>query len=312
MSDCHYSPLPGDALLLIEGPDTLTFLQGQTTCDTRTLDTAGSLQGVYCTPQGRVVCDFLLLPLGEGTYGLRMRRAIRERAAAVFGKYIVFSKAEIHAGNDDWQVFGVWGCGAAAVVASVFDGRPQGAGQLHDGPGFAVVQRDTAGTRFECFVAADARHLLAELSAAAPAGNEDDWRALDISAGIARVEAPLVDELVPQTVNYDLTGHISFKKGCYTGQEVVARLHYRGKSKRRGFAVTVAAAEGLAPGAELFAATSASAVGNVVNCALTSAGALAFVSATLDGAAAGLHLAAPDGPALTLLELPYSVDTLAD
>ncbi len=309
MPDCQFSPLPGEALLLIAGPDTLKFLQGQTTCDTRELEAAGSLQGVYCTPQGRVVCDFLLLPLGTDTYALRMRRDIRASSAAVLGKYIVFSKAEIDAENDDWQVAGLWGADAAQVVSTVFGACPEGVGQLLSGPGYAVVRRDAQGTRFECFLESGgtAQQRSALEDAAAP-GSEEEWRALDIAAGIARIESPLVDELVPQTVNFDLTGHISFTKGCYTGQEVVARLHYRGKSKRRGFAVAARGASGLQPGAELFAATSSSPVGHVVNSAVTGDGARALVSATLDGAAAGLHLAAPDGPALTLLDLPYSLD----
>ena len=126
------------------------------------------------------------------------------------------------------------------------------------------------------------------------------------------MEAPLVDELVPQTVNFDLTGHISFTKGCYTGQEVVARLHYRGKSKRRGFAVAAGDATGLVAGAELFSSTSASSVGHVVNTALTAEGARAFVSATLEAAEAGLHVAAPDGPSLELLDLPYALEADED
>lgn len=308
MSNCYSSPLPGEALLLITGPDTLTFLQGQTTCDTRELDATRSLRGVYCTPQGRVVCDFLLLSLGADRYGLRMRRDICASSSAVFGKYIVFSKADIEPDYDNWQVAGIWGDDATQVVQQVFGGSPQGAGLVHAGPGFIVVARDESGTRFECFLeATTGAEPLKALEASTTAGSEADWRAMDIAAGIARIEAPLVDELVPQTVNYDLTGHISFTKGCYTGQEVVARLHYRGKSKRRGFATKVPVVEGLEPGAELFASTSSSSVGHVVNSAVTADGAHAFVSATLDGAEAGLHLASPDGPALELMPLPYAI-----
>ncbi|NND68486.1 MAG: folate-binding protein YgfZ [Halioglobus sp.] len=321
MPNSHFSILPGEALLLITGPDTLTFLQGQTTCDTSTLDAAGTLHGVYCTPKGRVVCDFLLLPLGADRYALRMRRDIRASSAAVFGKYIVFSKADIDADKDTWRVGGLWGEDAAAVLQDVFGGCPQGMGQIHSGPGCAVVARDDEGTRFELFLEAPGSdEQITALEKSTAAGDEADWRALDIAAGIARIEAPLVDELVPQTVNYDRTGHISFTKGCYTGQEVVARLHYRGKSKRRGFATELATelatkiattadgTDGLEPGTELFASTSSSSVGHLVNSAVTESGAYAFVSATLDGAEAGLHLARPDGPALSLVALPYSLD----
>ncbi len=75
--NCYYSRLNQEALLHIIGPDTLTFLQGQTSCDTRTIDESQAALGAYCTPQGRVVCDFLLLRLAHDHYALRMRRDIR-------------------------------------------------------------------------------------------------------------------------------------------------------------------------------------------------------------------------------------------
>ena len=71
--NAHFAKLPGDALLHISGPDTLTFLQGQTTCDTRQVDAGHAVPGAYCTPQGRMVCDFLLAQLDDGHFGLRMR-----------------------------------------------------------------------------------------------------------------------------------------------------------------------------------------------------------------------------------------------
>ena len=126
--------------------------------------------------------------------------------------------------------------------------------------------------------------------------------------GIARIEAATAGEFVPQVINYDLTGHISFNKGCYTGQEVVARLHYRGKPKRRSIMASLTAAQGCAPGAPLFDATSGQNVGDVVNCSTTAQGTVALVSATASGAANGLRLGAADGPPLALGQLPYAVE----
>ena len=80
--NCEFTTLPGEGLLHISGPETLGFLQGQTTCDTRRLDASTAIPGAYCTPQGRVVCDFLLLQLGQEHVGLRMRSDILDASAA--------------------------------------------------------------------------------------------------------------------------------------------------------------------------------------------------------------------------------------
>ena len=305
MTDALYCPLQQEALLHINGPDSLTFLQGQTTCDTREVTPERAAPGVYCTPQGRVVCDFLLSQLGAEHFALRMRGTIQEHAAAVFGKYIVFSKADLDANRDDWQVAGVWGPDAAGVIADTFGSAPNGHWQAISGEDFSVVQLDTDGERFEVYFTGDASGE--RLSASCGAGTETEWQALDVRAGIARIDTGLVEEFVPQTLNYDLTGHISFTKGCYTGQEVVARLHYRGKPKRRSFVATLPADCAAGNGDELFANTASGSVGQLVNPVSTESP-VALAAATLDGADSGLHVGSPDGPALRVSEPPYELD----
>ena len=82
----HFTQLDDEALLHISGPDSLTFLQGQTTCDTRIVSAEQAVSGAYCTPQGRMVCDFLLAALGDDHFGLRMRGDVVPAAAEAFGK----------------------------------------------------------------------------------------------------------------------------------------------------------------------------------------------------------------------------------
>jgi len=300
--DSHYSLLEQEALLHIAGPDTLTFLQGQTTCDTAQVGEQRGVLGAYCTPQGRVVCDFLLAQLAPEHFALRMRRDIRDHAAQVFGKYIVFSKAELDATRDDWLVLGIWGADAAAALADIFGAAPGAAWERSAGEDHVLLCSDDRGAQFELLLATDSprRAALDEVMQQAP---ESAWRERQIAAGVARIEAATVEQFVPQVLNYDLTGHISFSKGCYTGQEVVARLHYRGKSKRRTHLAQLPAGHAAAAGAPLYSAGGEQAVGDVVN----SAGALALVSATHEAVATGLHLEGPAGPALTLGELPYAI-----
>ena len=311
--DCAFSLLARESLLHISGPDSLTFLQGQTTCDTRDVGPFRAVPGVYCTPKGRTVADFLLVAMGEEQFALRMRRDIVATAATVLGKYIVFSKAELDPADEAWQVAACWGSDAASVLAGIFDSAPQGRYACAAGAHYRLVQMDEAGTQFECYLHRDS-DLATQLARACHVGEPGDWEAAQIAAGIARIEASTVEEFIPQMLNYDLTGFISFTKGCYTGQEVVARLHYRGKPKRRSYAGTVAAGTAPAPGTPLFTSGADQSVGNIVNACSDGHGIIRVLAcATADGATAGLHLADSEGPEITLAELPYPlVDPDAD
>ena len=308
--DCLFTTLEQESLLHLTGPDSLKFLQGQTTCDTRKVNAGNAASGAFCTPQGRVICDFLLCELGPEHFALRMRRDIRERSSAAFGKYIIFSKAKLDASRDDWHCIAVWGEDAAEALREVFGAIPDKRFAAHTGQDFVVVQTDDTGQEFECFVATDTvEQRLARLSTLMSLGTESDWRARQIAAGIARIEAPTVEEFVPQNLNYDLVGSISFNKGCYTGQEVIARLHYRGKAKRRTYLFEIAGTANCAPGAQVYTAGNAQGVGNVVNLAHVQGKTLLLATSTVEGLASSLHLGAVDGPLLTQLPLPYAVES---
>jgi folate-binding protein YgfZ len=142
---------------------------------------------------------------------------------------------------------------------------------------------------------------------AMPRGTEADWQAGEIIGGVARIEAATVEAHVPQTLNYDLTGHINFNKGCYTGQEVVARLHYRGKPKHRTRLAELPAGTHCAAGAPVFDAGSGNKAGSIVNAAETSSGTFALVETAVDERSDSLRLGAAEGIPLSLGELPYAV-----
>ena len=308
--NCHYAPLEQEALLHIAGSDSLTFLQGQTTCDTRKLDPGHALPGAYCTPQGRVVCDFLLGQLAEDHYAMRLRRDIRASSSATFGKYIIFSKATLDAERDDWQILACWGPDAAQALGKIFGTLPTERWAASSGDGFVIVQVDDNGEQFECYIDGNSRpEVTGQLDETMQLSDEAQWQASQIASGIGRIEATTVEEFIPQMLNYDLTGHISFSKGCYTGQEVVARLHYRGKPKRRMSLAEWPGSEAVSAGTPLFSAGTDQSVGNVVNSAVNDGRAVGLVVATATGVENGLHLGAIDGPILSIGELPYSVQT---
>jgi folate-binding protein YgfZ len=308
----HYCVLEKDALLHIVGPDTLKFLQGQTTCDTDTVTDTRAAPGAYCTPQGRVVCDFLLSKLGESHYALRMRREIIANSAAVFGKYIIFSKADLEPERSDWRCIGVWGDGAEAALASLLPTLPAEPWARTGTTGVVAVRFPGAVPAFECYVHEErAEAIESQLESAASPGEEDAWQGLQLRAGIARIGAGTVEEFVPQTLNYDLTGHVNFRKGCYTGQEVVARLHYRGTPKRRTYLATLAGTPPPTEGTAIYAADNTQPVGHVVDAAVDGGTTIALVAVTIEAAQGTLHLDSPDGASFSATPPPYSLEKSA-
>ncbi|MBE9539587.1 MAG: tRNA-modifying protein YgfZ, partial [Proteobacteria bacterium] len=115
-----------------------------------------------------------------------------------------------------------------------------------------------------------------------------------------RIEAATVEVFIPQMLNYDLTGHVSFDKGCYTGQEVVARLHYRGKPKRRLFQATMEKTLALQAGSALYSSATEQSSGTVVNSALGANGLpIALIVAPVAEGESVIHLDSPNGPLLS-------------
>lgn len=304
----HYALLEREALLHLTGPDSLTFLQGQTTCDTRKVDSGTTVAGAYCTPQGRMVCDFQLGQVGEEHFLLRLRADIAEAAVSTFGKYIVFSKAELDPQRRDWQVVACWGDTVGEALREIIGGLPAGPNQAMAGEGYLLVQVDEAGTQFEAWLdmAQHGDHFETIQQHLEP-GDSAAWEALQIRAGLGRVEGGTVEEFLPQMLNYDVVGHVAFDKGCYTGQEIVARLHYRGKAKRRMYLAESSQLPPLPAGTALSAIGSESNAGTVVNSVASEGAALYLVSATESAAAAGLSAIGDASHQLYVGSLPYSI-----
>jgi folate-binding protein YgfZ len=308
--NANYCATTSESLLHLTGPDSLKFLQGQATCDTDKIDDRHALPGAYCNPQGRMVCDFLLCQLGADHFGLRMKDDIARNAKAVFGKYIVFSKAQINDNNPEWQTFACWGPQAREQLLPIFADLPQEQYGSVAENGFCVVQMDRSGTQFECFIDHSERpELIAQLSAELILSDESIWQCAQISAGMGRIQSATVETFIPQMLNYDITGHVNFTKGCYTGQEVVARMHYRGKPKRRMYLASLPEHHEVAPGCVLYSGESAQSVGNVANSAADPRGGLSLlVVATAAGVEQGLRVENLDGPLLQLAPQPYSLE----
>jgi hypothetical protein len=302
----YFANLAARGVLQVSGPDAIKFLQGQTTCDLEQLQGDAAMAGAYCTPQGRMVCDFRIFASAEENYLLQMHGSICDPSMGVFGKYIVFSKAEIANVSSDWQHFAVWGESAAGDLGA----GDAAINQLWIENDCLWLRTEGEQPRFEvCVPATQASAFTEKLAGRFQARDESDWQLQEINAGIGHVEAETIESFLPQMLNYQLTDRVSFTKGCYTGQEVVARMHYRGKLKRAMYLARVTGTDTPTAGTSLFRPGSEQSVGNVVNAASSSdeIHLLAVVTSAVI-IEDGIHLASPDGPKLEFLELPYSID----
>jgi folate-binding protein YgfZ len=211
-------------LLRFAGPDALSFLQGQITNDTQGLAAKRALLAAYLNPQGRVLALMHLLPHSSGTLAILPRELLHPIAERM-RKYVLRAKVKIEDPGETLEVSGYHGL-ESLQQAGLPVPAEAGAYVERDGIGVARV-----GQEARYWVVA-ARHP-PTAAAAAPSGSERDWRLADIQAGLPQVYGDTSEAFVAQMLNLDLLDGISFKKGCYTGQEIVARTQHLGRIKRR-------------------------------------------------------------------------------
>jgi folate-binding protein YgfZ len=298
-------PLTAFGLLAFTGPDAGTFLQGQLSCDVAGLAPDAVTPGSYNTPKGRMLASFLLWSQADGfrmQLPLELCEPIRKRLAM----FILRSKVKAEDVSAQYAFYGLIGDDVTATLAT--------AGAAAPPRPWSFAATDRAVTlRYS-----SARHVLvvdAKTDSALPGrqqaitGDESAWRLADIRDGLPWIVRATQEQFVPQTANLDLIGGVSFSKGCYPGQEIVARMHYLGRLKER---MIRAASTGAAPdpGSKLYsAAFGEQAAGTVVNAvALPEGGCECLAVAQLAAVESGdLAIAHPGGPRLTVLPLPYAV-----
>ncbi|WP_421205958.1 tRNA-modifying protein YgfZ [Aeromonas sp. 601027] len=213
------------AITRLSGQDRVKYLQGQVTCDVNALQPGQSTLGGHCDPKGKLWSDFRLLCLEESLL-LLTTPSVLERQLPELKKFAVFSKVEIAA--DERHATGLAGKGTDAWLAAQFGLEQSG---LIAGGMAVKIEQD--------------RWLLvsSEQADALPAGDESLWWGLEIKAGLPHMEAVHQGEFIPQMLNLQTLDGISFNKGCYMGQETVARAKYRGANNRALFLLAGSANE---------------------------------------------------------------------
>lgn len=301
-----YCPLSHEGVLAVRGVDAGKFLQGQLTCNLDYLSDAKATLGARCTQKGRMQSSFRILLESDGCL-LAMASELIEAQLADLKKYAVFSKSKLTDESAAWVRFGVQNGDAA--LASLGLELPQDTDAVVRANDLIAIRVSPA--RSELWVRAEqAAEIQSRLAEQLAEGSLNDWLLGQIEAGIGQVFGSTREEFIPQMINLQAVGGVSFKKGCYTGQEIVARMQYLGKLKRRLYRLSLADQDVPEPGATLFSPVHASSVGNVVIAARTAQSVELLAVLQADAAESGdIHLGAADGPALQLADLPYQLDS---
>lgn len=305
----------------IQGPDSQKFLQGQLTCDLVKLPDEHLSLGSHCNPKGRMISAFHVLKISQTEFVLLMPQDLVATALAALKKYAVFFKTQLEdvSQSQHWLALCGRDAGAAAsqLLSLSHDSRADLVpGQLrsfdHNGHRAlaACLGERNVVIQLPLEQAADLWLKLGQkLAGSGPtAGSYRFWQQLLIEAGEPQIYQSSSELFIPQMVNLHLLGGVSFKKGCYTGQEVVARMQYLGAAKRRMYRARIDGGELPQPAAEIFAPSGGSSVGNLVQACRAGDDVELLAVLTKSKVADGESLQLADGRVLELLELPYDAD----
>lgn len=294
-------------LLLVQGADANKFLQGQVTCDLRELNNPITRLGAQCNPKGRILLTFRALQINPETIALRIPVTMLEKAKQSLGKYIVFSKAKLIDAQNEYFLYGLYGNQAAGLAQKIFQSLPNEDGGYVEHDGNFLIQLDEY--RYELWIHnANTTNIEQQITAAAIQGNISDWELMEMRTGVADICPETYEKLTPQEINYQLVNGINFRKGCYTGQEIVARMHYRGKLKRHMYRFSITTDQNLIPGTAVINNTTGQNAGQIIMAARANSQEIEILASVLDEQ---LEELAIEGipQKLKQLPLPYAIPT---
>lgn len=222
------------ALVNASGADHVSYLQGQVTLDVAALADNQHRPAAHCDAKGKMWSNLRLFHRGEGMAFIE-RRSLRDTQLTELKKYAVFAKVTL-VPDDEAVLLGVAGFQARAALAGVFDALPDAGSPVIQQDDSTLLWFNLPAERFLLVTtAAKAQALQDKLAGEAQLNDSQQWLALEIEAGYPIIDSANSAQLIPQATNLQALDAISFKKGCYTGQEMVARAKFRGANKRALF-----------------------------------------------------------------------------
>jgi len=305
-------------LIRFSGEEAQSFLQGQLSCDVDSITPDTASYGSYCTPKGRLLASFLIWRgTSETEYLMQLPEELINSLIKRLRMFVLRAKVTLQDNSNNFVRIGITGSNAKSL--------------LQDN---AIVDLDTVGTtisslplsvtpipagqiichsehRFEIIAPpAQAISIWEQLSKHTHCAGAECWDWLEISEGIPTIQMVTQEQFIPQMVNLDVIGGVNFKKGCYPGQEIVARTQYLGKLKRRMYRARINSPSIVTAGDSLFSIdTQNQACGMIVNAAPSPDGGVDVLAVIQNSSVEtnSIHWKTPDGPELTMLPLPYKI-----
>ena len=294
-------------LLEISGADAVTFLQGQVTNDVNLLNGSNAHYSAYCNPKGRMLALFLAFAHYDHLH-LQFNHELLEPIMKRLKMYVMRSKVDIKDVSDSIIKFGLNGPEAASMLAPLFSKIPTEDYEIISLENGAILKLPSVNddARFEIFTdAVNAPLIWDALKNNCKVVEKPHWDWLEIQAGIPDIELKTQEQFVPQMLNLDILNAINFKKGCYTGQEIVARMHYLGTVKRRTYLAELATDIAPAAGDKVLDAAK-NEVGQIVRVAPNmSNGFDALIELRIEAKEAGKMTC--NEATITVKDLPYAV-----
>lgn len=297
------------ALLRAEGAEVRDFLQGQLSNDLRALNVTHAQLSSYCNPKGRMLAVLHLFQRGETVY-LQLPIPIAEGVLKRLRMFILRAKVKLEA-EAELVRFGVSGPDAESLLIAALGSVPTSPGDAASVDDVTLIRMAGPHPRFELVAPIEhARKLWTTLAGNTTPVGAGPWTWFDIQAGIPIVLPATSEEFVPQMANLDLIDGVNFKKGCYPGQEIVARMHYLGRLKQRMLRLHLAGAPVPGPGEKVYAKSFGDQAAGTVVVAEPSPedGTDLLAVVQIEPARGGdLHLSSLDGPPLAIDSLPYPI-----
>ena len=300
-------------LIAVQGADAANFLQGQFSNDVSEVSERRSQLSGYCSPKGRLLAVCRLF-LRDGVYYLLLPQDILDATLKRLRMYVVRAQVTLSNASDLLIRIGVFGSDAVARVTALLGTLPNEVNDVtqiqHPDELLTVLRLPGTVQRFVIIgELAGIKTLWGALQPNALHVSADYWRLLDIRAGLPTIHTATMDTFVPQMVNLDLLGGLSFTKGCYPGQEIVARTHHLGSIKRRMVHAWTAASDPPVPGDTLYTADNSQAVGQLVVAEPSPRSGFEMLAVVqISHGKDPLHLKSPTGPLMRLEDLSARLD----
>ncbi|MEP6609676.1 MAG: folate-binding protein [Burkholderiaceae bacterium] len=294
-------------VISVHGADATAFLQTQLTNDVARLTSHQMQLSGYCTPKGRLLATFHQWRNDDAVF-LRAPREVIASIVKRLSMFVLRAKAKVLDVSNDWATYALLGAESSSTLRNAGWQVPQAAWTSLSTDGLRIDRVLPTPNGVERFLLTLRSASPVPLPESVPRGSSSLWWLTEIQAAMPTVFAATQEKFVPQMLNFEVLGGVDFKKGCYPGQEIVARSQYLGKLKRRMNVAHVATDE-IAAGTDVFHSEVAQPVGVVVMSAKSPAEVSELLfEAPIDRLESGsLHLRSPDGPRLVVQPLPYEL-----